>query len=778
VTKPREIRPGTAYPSQHDCEREGDVVDFAGQRVGTGPCVDRDGRPVAHTAYVFPSGRNRVLWLSTAGALLLTFGLVFLFFAGTPARPGASRFALRTALAPGPTSAPHSMASTDCVQCHQPSKNVEDARCERCHDPAISARLSNAAHVFASNGDIQAALSTQTVACATCHLEHRGADLNLKDVDDRECGTCHRAAPNSRTRLTNLDRHPEFAVIRTGIEPTGGLKWFNHSQHIDKVQRKYKKTCDGCHERAPNSFDYQPISFDRHCAACHNADLSQSAGSLSPAVLAALGPLRPGLSAQEDIDDPKLKVVTGITHADPWVLRSVQSLRRTVSPAAFAAERIAIDREVAQLELEQMFSEEQAVGAWLSADHVDRLKTAAGAAAIPPDAALRELAAALEKATGMSGPEFDALRAEAARLKSTSTTPQPASAGGGPSVEAIRSLIEATISRAKAAGDADLQTRAERLLERVKKVGPGRTPTVADASDAGLEILLSEIAKIRDPASREELTEMMDLVRLSRRKGAGAMDPTAFDQHRQQTLALLDEIRVALAPAARDGDPEASALLAREDNLRRLVLASSYSMTPETAAALREFFSVRQIARTRIDLELQGAQLRVGGASEGAPARARSIRRLARLRDRLAALGTAQPLPAPVSAADAAAAVAALLGKPGTDPETNAQRKNRCTMCHELSAQGDQLAPLRAVGESLLPRARFTHKNHVFASADNCETCHTKIRSSSIASDVNLPNLASCRTCHAPGRQAARASGCETCHTYHVPSMRALRSRT
>ena len=781
MTTPREVRPGTPAPSERDCAREGDVVDFEGQRVATGPCVDREGRPVAHTAYVWPARRNKTLLLSMAGTLALVSAMVVLFFAAAPARPGGPRLALRTVLAPGPNSAPHSLATTDCVQCHQPSDNVEDARCERCHDPALSARLSNAAHAFATSGDVSLAMASPTMACATCHVEHLGAEVDLKNVDDRECGTCHRSTPERGPRLTSLDNHPEFAVVRAGVELSGGLKWFNHALHLDKVQKKFQKGCETCHEREGKSPAFQPIVFARHCATCHDADLAQSAGSLTPAMIAALGPLRPGLSVQEDPDDPNLKTLTGFRHADPWFLRSVQSLRQGIDPTGFAAERLALDRQVAQIELTTTFSPAQSSrAAWLDASHAGRVSASGDAAlpAVPVENALRDLAAAVEAMAGTFGAESAALAAEAARLKNAAGNPK-AGPSRGSGTEALRQLIEATIVRARAAGDAGMEARAQGLLQRLDKVPKAdRTPAVADASSAGLEILLNEVSKIRDPASREEVDEMFDLLRLSRRKAAGAMDPTAFDRHRQQILVLLDSVRSSLlsqAPGA--ADPRVSALLARENSLRRLVLATPYSLAPEAANALARFFRTREADRTRIDLELEQAALRVTPPRETSATPADAEDRLPKLRARLAALASARPLGAPLAAADARLAVAALLGTAATDPESNVLRKNRCTMCHDLTAEGDQLAPLRAVGESLMPSARFTHEKHVSGGAENCETCHTNIRKSSLAAEVNLPDIASCRTCHAPGRQAARVSGCESCHTYHVPSARALRWR-
>jgi hypothetical protein len=216
-------------------------------------------------------------------------------------------------------------------------------------------------------------------------------------------------------------------------------------------------------------------------------------------------------------------------------------------------------------------------------------------------------------------------------------------------------------------------------------------------------------------------------------------------------------------------------LLAREESLRRLVLATVYSAPAESLGALTRFLRDRQSERTRVDLELERADLRVAAPKERDIAPPWFEDRLASLRGRLAAVGRARPLAADLPPADARAAIAALLGVPAPDAAANAAAKNKCTMCHELSSDGTQLAPVRAAGETLMPAARFTHTPHVSAAADNCETCHTSIRSSEFARDVNLPGVKLCATCHAPGRQAARASGCESCHSYHVPTVRALR---
>jgi hypothetical protein len=61
-----------------------------------------------------------------------------------------------------------------------------------------------------------------------------------------------------------------------------------------------------------------------------------------------------------------------------------------------------------------------------------------------------------------------------------------------------------------------------------------------------------------------------------------------------------------------------------------------------------------------------------------------------------------------------------------------------------------------------LPYAKFDHDGHRgFA----CVECHTKALTSTETSDVLVPGIENCRTCHAPGPEHAE-SRCFECHTY------------
>ncbi len=67
-----------------------------------------------------------------------------------------------------------------------------------------------------------------------------------------------------------------------------------------------------------------------------------------------------------------------------------------------------------------------------------------------------------------------------------------------------------------------------------------------------------------------------------------------------------------------------------------------------------------------------------------------------------------------------------------------------------------------------MPHAEFDHDAH---RGFTCVSCHEKALRSTESSDVLLPGIATCQTCHAPGPDHAE-SQCSECHTYHDWSKR------
>lgn len=70
-----------------------------------------------------------------------------------------------------------------------------------------------------------------------------------------------------------------------------------------------------------------------------------------------------------------------------------------------------------------------------------------------------------------------------------------------------------------------------------------------------------------------------------------------------------------------------------------------------------------------------------------------------------------------------------------------------------------------------MPEAIFSHGAHEEV---KCESCHEGARTSSQTSDVLLPKIDSCRTCHSAAGGVHQSEGnktvksdCIMCHSYH-----------
>jgi hypothetical protein len=84
-----------------------------------------------------------------------------------------------------------------------------------------------------------------------------------------------------------------------------------------------------------------------------------------------------------------------------------------------------------------------------------------------------------------------------------------------------------------------------------------------------------------------------------------------------------------------------------------------------------------------------------------------------------------------------------------------------------ISAEFPSIAPAYSTLQ-WMPHAKFDHGAHT---GFICASCHAKALTSTESSDVLLPGITTCRTCHAPGPDHAE-SRCFECHTYHDWSKR------
>jgi hypothetical protein len=87
-----------------------------------------------------------------------------------------------------------------------------------------------------------------------------------------------------------------------------------------------------------------------------------------------------------------------------------------------------------------------------------------------------------------------------------------------------------------------------------------------------------------------------------------------------------------------------------------------------------------------------------------------------------------------------------------------------CAYCHEVKASAAQMPIVTkpVIPDRWMVHAQFNHASHKMMS---CEACHGQVARSEKTSDVNLPDKASCVTCHSA--KGGVVSNCATCHDYH-----------
>ena len=97
--------------------------------------------------------------------------------------------------------------------------------------------------------------------------------------------------------------------------------------------------------------------------------------------------------------------------------------------------------------------------------------------------------------------------------------------------------------------------------------------------------------------------------------------------------------------------------------------------------------------------------------------------------------------------------------------------RKTCKQCHTLIVAGDATLPKVApsnITARYMPHAKFDHSQHELVS---CTGCHAAALTSQQSSDLLLPGIATCRSCHHSGSEAAE-SRCFECHAYHDPDQR------
>jgi hypothetical protein len=97
-------------------------------------------------------------------------------------------------------------------------------------------------------------------------------------------------------------------------------------------------------------------------------------------------------------------------------------------------------------------------------------------------------------------------------------------------------------------------------------------------------------------------------------------------------------------------------------------------------------------------------------------------------------------------------------------PEEGRARFAGCAYCHQVGGQttNDPVVVSPVTPDRWMSRALFDHAKHEHM---RCTDCH-QAEGSHQTSDILMPTLQSCQTCHS--QQGGIVASCETCHSYHA----------
>ncbi len=188
----------------------------------------------------------------------------------------------------------------------------------------------------------------------------------------------------------------------------------------------------------------------------------------------------------------------------------------------------------------------------------------------------------------------------------------------------------------------------------------------------------------------------------------------------------------------------------------------AHGSPPKLMQALREYYAFQFVNNN------QGADTRamLTASSTFREARLPRARRGTRVINDLVDPATSVPL---------TAQALAYVEEHTMEAAKNLFERQTCTVCHEVAFDESQEVPWQILPVRLtpdfFPLAEFSHDSHKNM---RCDGCHDALWSRS-ASDILMPDIGTCRTCHGGEHTGGRLqSSCIACHKFHLDGQRPM----
>lgn len=192
--------------------------------------------------------------------LLTVAGLAVTAFWNAKNNPAA----WQSQVIPGDLSAAHASLKTDCAACHTTLQGVDSAKCIGCHadNESLVQRQPTAFHTDISN-------------CAACHIEHQGANANLRMMNHEALARIGIKTIPDDVKLSNQTNSNPLLPENNPLVSPLEAKLDCASCHAtkDKHFGLFGQNCASCHATTqwtiPSFQHPSPRSTD--CAQCHQA---------------------------------------------------------------------------------------------------------------------------------------------------------------------------------------------------------------------------------------------------------------------------------------------------------------------------------------------------------------------------------------------------------------------------------------------------------------------------------------------------------------------------
>jgi hypothetical protein len=164
---------------------------------------------------------------------------------------------------PGKLSAAHAQFETNCAACHTPVQGIDEAKCIGCHanNESLLQRQPTAFHANINN-------------CAACHIEHGGANANLRGMNHEALARIGANLTPGGANIEHQTNNPLLPESHPLVSPLEArLDCASCHSTKDKHFGLFNQNCASCH--ATNqwtipSFQH-PSPRSQDCAQCHQA---------------------------------------------------------------------------------------------------------------------------------------------------------------------------------------------------------------------------------------------------------------------------------------------------------------------------------------------------------------------------------------------------------------------------------------------------------------------------------------------------------------------------